>query len=129
MLPYEFTLFASSIYGLSGVLNLILFLLTRPKVVVGHSVDPTKESAIYFRHDSPLDSPKRFDLDYGLHSDDIKKPCRPGSSSSEVQSPSRTVHRMRSSYDLQGINNFPSSPSTRNVHRWTSAEVPVLDIV
>jgi hypothetical protein len=30
--PYQFTLFASSIYGLSGMFNLILFFLTRPKV-------------------------------------------------------------------------------------------------
>jgi len=120
--PYQFTLFASSIYGLSGLFNLILFLITRPKVVVGHPVSPTKDAAvlpgpIHVRHNL-----RRKHLDY-----DIENPSRPGSSTYEFQSPSRTMHRIRSPYDMEGISNLPSSP-TRNVNRWSSSS-DVLDIV
>jgi len=124
--PYQFTLFASSIYGLSGLFNLMLFLLTRPKVVVGSPVSPTKDTAvlpIHVRHDSQ----KHLDYDYrpkhGSLSIDIENPSRPVSSTYELQSPSRTMHRMRSSYDVQGISNFP----TRNVNRWAPSS-DVLDI-
>ena len=123
--PYQFTLFASSIYGLSGVFDLILFFLTRPKVVVGHSITPTKDAAVlptHFRHDSGF-SRKRSDYDYGLHSTDIENSSGLGSTS-ELQSPSRTMHRVRPSYDLQGIS--PSSPTRSVHHRWASSEV--LDI-
>jgi len=121
--PYQFTLFASSIYGLSGVFNLILFLLTRPKVVVGRSVSPTKEAAvlpIHFRRDS------RKHLDYDYY--DVKDPGRPGTSTYDLQSPSRTRHRIRSSYDLEGINSLPSPPARNENHRWALSELPVLDI-
>lgn len=126
--PYQFTLFASSVYGLSGLFNLILFLFTRPKVVVGCPAYPTKEGAvspIHFRHDSR----KRLDYDYGSLSTDIENPSRHGSPTYEIQSPSRTMHRIRSSYDMQGISNLPSSP-TRNVnssYRWAPSS-DVLDI-
>jgi len=129
--PYQFTLFASSIYALSGVFNLILFFLTRPKIVVGHP-KCSKETVlpIHRRHDSEF-SPKesRLDYNFGSLSIDIEDSGRPGSTSTiEIQSPSRTKHRPRSSYDLQGISSLPSSP-TRNIHspiRWNSSEV--LDI-
>jgi len=123
--PYQFTLFGSFIYGLSGVFNLILFLLTRPKIVVGRSVGLTKESAALPSH-SRHDSQKRSDFYYepGPLSIDIENSGRHSSLTYEIQNPSRTIHRIRPSYDLQGVS--PSSLS-RNVH-WASSELPVLDI-
>jgi len=80
--PYQFAFFGSSIYGLSGLFNLILFLLTRPKVVVGSPVSPTKDTAvlpIHVRHDLPKHLPN---LNHGSLSIDIENlsPSRPGSS-------------------------------------------------
>ena len=131
--PYQFTLFASSIYGLSGVFNLILFLLTRPTVVVGHSIGP-KDAAvlpIHRRHDSGVIFSRDFlqkgpRLDSGYDSFDTEDPGRPGSTFGGLQTPSRTINRTRSSYDLQGINSLPSSPMRNMHHRWASSEV--LDI-
>ena len=131
--PYQFTLFASSIYGLSGVFNLILFLLTRPTVVVGHSVG-SKDAVlpIHRRHDSGLifsrsfqQKGPRLDYDYGSHSTDTEDSGRPDSTF-KLRTPSRTMHRTRSSYELQGICSPPSSPMGNAHHRWTSSEV--LDI-
>jgi hypothetical protein len=34
-IPYQFTLFASALYALSGLFNLLLFFLTRPDMVIG----------------------------------------------------------------------------------------------
>lgn len=34
-IPYQFTLFASALYALSGLFNLLLFFLTRPAMVIG----------------------------------------------------------------------------------------------
>jgi hypothetical protein len=128
--PYQFTLFGSSLYGLSGVFNLIVFYLTRPSVVVGRSVCPEDGiKPIHRRHDSKfsqnfLQTGPRLDYDHGLHSLDIENFGRP-CSTLELQSPSRTMHRTRSSYDLQGINSLPSSPAI-NIHRSTSSDI--LDI-
>ncbi|CAA7260692.1 unnamed protein product [Cyclocybe aegerita] len=36
--PYQFSLFASTVYSLSGMFNLILFFVTRPALVVGPNV-------------------------------------------------------------------------------------------
>jgi hypothetical protein len=134
--PYQFTLFAITIYGLSGVFNVILFLVTRPKIVVGPSVCPTTREdcgalPIHSRHESR----NRLYNDYGSFSTDIECPTtnsKHGSSIQELQSPSRTLHRLRPSYDLQGIgsaNGSSSSSPARNAHhRWASSDMPVLDI-
>ena len=128
--------------------NLILFFLTRPKVVVGSNDALAAAAAAasattsilptHRRHDSGFSSSRkqRLDSDYGgLLSFDIENystTSRPDSSTTfELQSPSRTMHRTRSSYDFQGtiINISPISPTinTRNGHhRWASSEV--LDI-
>jgi len=125
--PYQFTLFASSIYGLSGVFNLILFFFTRPTVVMGHSVTPNDiASPIHRRHDSEfarnsLQKRPRSDYDYGLLSTDIENPSRSGSTF-DLQSPSRTKHRTRSSYDFQVV--VPSSSPTR----YPGTVLGVLDI-
>ncbi|PPQ78887.1 hypothetical protein CVT24_012274 [Panaeolus cyanescens] len=37
--PYQFVLFANSIFALSGLFNLVLFFLTRPKLVIGQPLD------------------------------------------------------------------------------------------
>ena len=111
--------------------NLILFLLTRPTVVIGHPIVGPKDAVlpIHRRHDSEFSrnfqqKGPRSDYDSGLLSIDTQSSGRPGSTL--IQTPSRTMHRTRSSYDLQGINSLPSSP-TRNVHhRWASSDV--LDI-
>lgn len=116
--PYQFTLFASSIYGLSGMFNLILFFLTRPTVVVG----PASTGVVLpihrrpdseFARNSTLKQP-RSEYDYGLLSMDVESTTSPSLSRSdstfaELQSPSRTKHRTRSSYDLQSV--VPSSPN------------------
>jgi len=130
--PYQFTLFASTIYGLSGVFNLILFFLTRPTIVIGHSaagaVPKDATSPFHRRLDlargsfhkggqSPL-----TDDSYGILSIDIEsldRVARPGSGS-ELQSPQfRTMSRLRS-LDYQ---DSPSSPSRHRGASWD-----VLDI-
>ena len=132
--PYQFTLFASSIYGLSGVFNVILFLLTRPTVVVGQPIVGPKDAVlpIHRRHDSGF-SPNfqqqkgalaSLGYEFGLPSIDTQKFGRPGSTL--IPTPSRIMRRTRSSNDLQGINSLPSSPTGNVHHRWASSEV--LDI-
>ena len=128
--------------------NLILFFLTRPKVVVGSNdalaaaaaaAATSATTAIlptHRRHDSGFSSSRkqRLDSDHygGLLSFDIENystTSRPDSSTTfELQSPSRTMHRTRSSYDFQGsiINISPISPTRNGHHRWASSEV--LDI-
>jgi hypothetical protein len=67
---------------------------------------------IHRRHDlKSTRNPQRPRLDYNYDeiSIDIESPDRPGSTF-ELQSPSRTMHRTRSSYDLQGSSTSPSSP-------------------
>ena len=115
--PYQATLFASTIYGLSGVFNLILFFLTRPKMVVGqpqtHAVpNPPKDLVIpiHGRHELTRSSlQKKRDLseyDYGILSVDVENypshGIREPGLSFELPSPSRTINCQRS-YDLQGI--------------------------
>ena len=125
--PYQFTLFASALYGLSGAFNLILFLLTRPKVVIGRSVGLTKDSTALPSH--PRHDPRNRS-DYYYESEplsiDIENPSGPGPSTNDLQSPSRTMHRIRPSYELQALS--PSSPSRNVHHRWASSELPLLDI-
>ncbi|KAF8971222.1 hypothetical protein BDZ97DRAFT_1914223 [Flammula alnicola] len=48
--PYQFTLFANSLYGLSGMLNVILFFITRPELVVGPSVVIVEDEELSFHH-------------------------------------------------------------------------------
>ncbi|PPQ98708.1 hypothetical protein CVT24_003416 [Panaeolus cyanescens] len=43
--PYQLTLAANSIYNLSGTLNLVLFLVTRPQLVVGPAKNTTEAEA------------------------------------------------------------------------------------
>lgn len=141
--PYEFSLFASSLYGLSGMLNLVVFLLTRPKVVMGHSLPSSlKDVAVSPIHrprgnDSafPLNSIQKGsirspDRDYGILSVDVENSGRHVSSKAstfDLQSPSRTMNRERSSYDLLGVNSLPSSPALPSTqHNRVSLEV--LDI-
>ena len=126
--PYQFTLFASSIYGLSGVFNLILFFLTRPTVVVGHSpssndiVLPTQRWHDSDFSRSSIQKNPRSDYDYGQLSIDVENLSRSGSTF-ELQSPSRTKHRTRSSYDFMSGSSLLSSPT---YYRGTS--LGVLDI-
>ena len=112
-IAYQFTLFASTIYGLSGVLNLILFFLTRPTVVVGHSMS-LKDVVLPFHRPHDSES-SRNSLQKGPRLDhippiDVENHGRP-TSALELQSPSRTMYRPRSSYDLQGVNSLLSSPT------------------
>ncbi|KAF8894349.1 hypothetical protein CPB84DRAFT_1682661 [Gymnopilus junonius] len=61
--PYQFTLFANTVFALSGMFNAILFFATRPELVKGPSIDiesthdlplhPRKESTTY-RSSLPL---------------------------------------------------------------------------
>lgn len=44
--PYQFTLFASTLFALSGTFNVILFFLTRPELVVGSKANDTEEEAL-----------------------------------------------------------------------------------
>ncbi|KAH6906349.1 hypothetical protein BKA70DRAFT_1105730 [Coprinopsis sp. MPI-PUGE-AT-0042] len=50
--PHQFTLFASALFAFSGMFNVILFVCTRPELVVGHS--PT----VNFEQDHETHSPQ-----------------------------------------------------------------------
>ena len=113
--PYQFTLFASTIYGLSGVFDLVLLILTRPKMVVG---DPLLTDVTHRRHKLARNSLRMEKVlsgyDYGILSIDIEntgRGARWSDSSFELQSPSRTKNRERS-FDLQGVNSLPFSPTS-----------------
>lgn len=115
--PPLLTLFANTIYDLSGVCNLVLFLLTRPTAVVGSPKDKTT-LPIHRRDEHARNSTRKVsplsEYDYGILSIDIEHGDGP-KSSFELRSPSRSQHRPRSSYDLQGVSSLPSSPM-RNTH-------------
>jgi len=122
--PYQFTLFANAIYGLSGLFNLILFFFTRPKIVVG-SVVPKSAILTHHRRESTWNSLQKMgrpsEYDYGILATDLDKPGRTDSSF-EPKSPSRTINRPRASYELPSINSPPSSP-TRNTHNRGNSSV------
>ena len=132
--PYQFTLFASTIYGFSGVFNLILFFLTRPTIVVGNhaSAVPKDVTSPFHRrldlargsfHKGGQKSPSD---DYGILSIDVEnldRVAQPGSSF-ELHSPQfRTMNRLRSP-DYQDVPS--SSPMRLAHHRGVSSDV--LDI-
>lgn len=113
--PPLLTLFANTIYDLSGLCNLILFLLTRPTAVVGSPKDKTT-LPIYRRDEHARNSTRKVsrlsEYDYGILSIDIESDGP--KSGFELQSPSRSQHRPRSSYDLQGVSSLPSSPMRKH---------------
>ncbi|KDR67559.1 hypothetical protein GALMADRAFT_79777 [Galerina marginata CBS 339.88] len=52
--PYQFTLFASTLYSLSGVFNVILFFSTRPQLVKGSNIviESAEDLPLHHRKDS-----------------------------------------------------------------------------
>ncbi|KAF8800227.1 hypothetical protein BYT27DRAFT_7263126 [Phlegmacium glaucopus] len=115
--PYQFTLFANAIYGLSGMFNLILFLVTRPRVVVGPTL-PKLATPNRPRGDSVWSSSPKMgrlsEYDYGVITTDFEKGIRTDSNV-DPQSPSRTKNRPRTSYDSPIISQLATS-SMRNPH-------------
>jgi hypothetical protein len=122
--PYLFTLFANTIYDLSGVCNLILFLITRPTFVVGSQNDAT--SRIHRRDEiSQHSNQKVSEFDYGILSIDIEKISDGPDSSFEIQSPLRSKHGPRSSHDFQALSRLPPA-SMRNTQFRGTSEAPEL---
>ena len=130
-LPYQAILFTNAVFALSGVFNLILYFLTRPKIVVGPVV-PKGVLPIHIRRESTGVSSQKIGClspyDHGIVFTNVEGYSR-HDSSLEPKSPSRTINRPRSSYELQGIPSPLSPTRTTHYHRGASLQIEeVVDI-
>ncbi|KAF8149493.1 hypothetical protein B0H34DRAFT_189084 [Crassisporium funariophilum] len=89
-IPYQFTLFASTLYALSGMLNLILFFITRRDVVVGPNVTVEAPNTTHRRNDSTGHAPQKLgrlpDRTYNDVKQDIEMQGQPNANARLLES-------------------------------------------
>jgi len=98
--PHQFSLFANTIFALSGLFNLILFVLTRPHVVLGPASLPPSQVEEY---EKKGDVSSVEDMEAGVRRID-------SASTSLSTSHSKAAHRMSAGGVVLRKNQLPQRP-------------------
>ena len=109
-MPYQFTFFANTLFALSGALNVVLFLVTRPDVVVGqktmveeHPLSLNRKGFEYLSSKDQGHLPTRS-LKYQKSASDVHVE---GHSQDEWTLPHHAVHRSHSSLPQSRLPQYP----------------------